>query len=271
MKGLDNLGNTCYFNCSLQCLLQVPQLSNFMILKNYRGADEFTKEYQSLVRQVWLKGSGTVSPQKLLNLFRERYSQFKTSDQHDSQEAFLCLLDILDKSLSDIIRVIFYSKVIQETVYRDGRSIKTETTPVTILFSRDGDTVEQSLRRHQEWSVLEGFEDDNGVKHHVATTRTLFWELPKVLVFSTRMYGEKVKINVSETLNMKPFMAKGSSPTDTDYQLFACCKHHGSAHGGHYVAYTKHKGKWYIKNDGLCTNVDLPKSDYYYMLLYKKC
>jgi len=271
MKGLDNLGNTCYFNCSLQCLLQVPQLSNYMILKNYMGEDPFVKEYQALVRKVWLKnGDGSVNPQMLLGLFRERWPQFKSDEQHDSQEAFLCLLDILDKSLSNIIKIIFHSKTIQETVCKSGRSIRTEVTPVTILSSKNGDTIETSLKRHQDWSVLEGFEDDRGVKHHVATTRTLFWELPKVLVFSTRMYGEKVRVKVSEALNMKPYVAEGSPSTETDYQLFACCKHHGSAHGGHYVAYTKHKGQWYIKNDGFCVKTTLPLEDYYYLLIYKR-
>lgn len=269
MKGLDNLGNTCYFNSSLQCLFQVPQLSNFMILKNYTGNDEFIKEYQSLVRKVWVSEGGSITPNKLLELFRKRWPQFNSDDQHDSQEAFLCLLDILDKSLCDVIKFIFYSKVIQETVHKNGRSIKTESTPVTILSSKSGETLEQSLKRHQDWSVLEGFKDDNGVVHHVATTRTLFWELPKILVFTTRMYGEKVKVKVSELLNMKPFMAKGSASKNIKYELFACCKHHGSAHGGHYVAYTKHRGEWYIKNDGLCMKTSLPTEDYFYVLLYK--
>jgi hypothetical protein len=161
--------------------------------------------------------------------------------------------------------------MIQETVCKSGRSIKTETTPLNILYSKNGETIEQSLNRHQDWSVLEGFTDDHGVTHHVATTRTLFWELPKVLVFTTRMYGEKVRVKVSENLNMRPFLAKGSPTTETDYQLFACCKHHGSVHGGHYVAYTKHKGQWYIKNDGLCMKTELPREDFFYILLYKRC
>jgi len=271
MKGLDNLGNTCYFNTSLQCLLQVPQLSNFMILKNYNGADEFVKEYQTTVRKVWLNTDGSVNPQKLLDIFRERCPQFKSEEQHDSQEAFLCLLDILDKSLSDIIRHIFYSKIIQETVCRTGRSIVIETSPVTILSSISGESVEQSISRHQDWTVLEDFIDDSGVTHHVATTRTLFWELPKVLVFTTRMYGQKVKVKVSDTLDMKPFLANGSPTTNTKYQLFGCCKHQGSAHGGHYLAYIKHKGQWYIKNDGFCMKTELPSEDFYYLLLYKKC
>jgi ubiquitin C-terminal hydrolase len=279
MKGLDNLGNTCYFNCSLQCLLQVPQLSNYMILKNYTGDSEFVKEYQNMVRKVWLKGEGSVNPDKLLELFRSRYPQFRTSNQHDSQEAFLCLLDILDNSLRpfngnpnhSLIREIFYSKMVQETVCKSGKSLRIEHTPMTILLSKNGETVEQSIKTYQDWSTIENFQDDQGIIHHVSVTRNLFWELPKVLGFTTRMYGEKVKIKVSEFLEMKPFLSKDApANTSTCYELFAACKHHGSAHGGHYVAYTKHKGKWYIKNDGFCMETTLPKEDFFYFFLFKR-
>ena len=279
MKGLCNLGNTCYFNCSLQCLLQVPQLSNYMILNNYTGESEFVKEYQSTVRNVWLKGSGSVNPGKLVELFRLRYPQFRTNNQHDSQEAFLCLLDILDNSLrpfdgkpdQSLIQAIFFGKVIQETVCKSGKSLRLEYTPMTILFSKNGETIEQSIQSHQNWTPVENFKDDQGITHHIAATRNLFWELPKVLGFTTRMYGEKVSIKVSEFLEMKPFISKGAPVhKDTKYELFAACKHHGSAHGGHYVAYTKHKGKWYIKNDVLCMETTLPEEDYFYFLLFKR-
>ncbi len=279
MKGLDNLGNTCYFNCSLQCLLQVPQLSNYMILRNYAGDNEFAKEYQGMVRKVWLKGSGSVNPDKLLELFRLRYPQFRTDNQHDSQEAFLCLLDILDNSLRpfngnpnhSLIREIFYGKMVQETVCKSGKSIRTEHTPMTILFSKNGETIEQSIQSYQNWTTIENFKDDEGIIHHVSVTRNLFWELPKVLGFTTRMYGEKVRIKISEFLEMKPFLSTGAPlQSDTRYELFAVCKHHGSAHGGHYIAYTKHKGKWYIKNDGFCMETILPKEDYFYFFLFKR-
>ena len=100
MKGLDNLGNTCYFNTAMQCLLQVPQLSNFLILKEYTGNCEFTNEYQKTVRNVWLnKDRSSETPEKLLHLFRQKFTQFNNTNQQDCQEAMLCILDILDKSL----------------------------------------------------------------------------------------------------------------------------------------------------------------------------
>lgn len=276
MKGLDNLGNTCYFNCALQCLLQTPQLSNFLILRNYSGNCNFTKEYQSLVRNVWLKGRGTLNPERILQLFRDLCAQFKTCDQHDSQEAFLCLLDILDKSLRpfnnkkdhSLIREVFYSTMVQETVYKDGKSLKYEQSPMTILY--EGSSLEEAMTKHQNWSVLEGFKDDNNVVHHVATTRTMFWTTPNVLAITFRMYGNKYHVKIPELFDLKPFVHENSQKENTKYQLFASCKHHGSIHSGHYVAYTKHKEKWYIKNDGFCTESPFPETDYHYFVLYKR-
>ena len=257
MKGLDNLGNTCYFNCALQCLLQVPQLSNFLILREYQGDCEFTKEYQETVRRMWLN-TDSVNPRKLLKCFRERFPQFNNSNQQDSQEAFLCLLDMLDTSLSNsYIRRVFYGKIAQETICKSETSKRFEDSPIIILYPPSAGHLRDMLTHHQKWSVVENFEDSKGVTHHVATTRTFFWELPRVLVISI---NRKLLVTVPEVLEMD----KGS------YHLFATCKHHGSDHSGHYVAYTNHKGKWYIKNDGLCMPTTFPETDYHYFLLYKR-
>lgn len=36
---------------------------------------------------------------------------------------------------------------------------------------------------------------------------------------------------------------------DTQYELFAVIVHKGSLDTGHYIAYTKRNGKWYMFND----------------------
>ena len=270
MKGLDNLGNSCYFNCALQCLLQVPQLSNFLIVRTYNGPSEFVKEYQNMVKKVWLKKGGSENPKDLLNIFKKVCTQFDNLEQQDSQEAFLCLLDMLEKPLSPLIKQIFYGKIILETVSPSERSERIEDTSATIMFGDSG-TLEEALTTHQKWSTLEGFEDSKGKVHHLATTRTMFWETPKILMLSFRMYGRKDPMEVPEFLNLKKWIhPKAPRGQLTEYELFASSTHHGSPHGGHYVALTKHKGQWYLKNDGLCMKTEFPKKGYHYFVLYKR-
>jgi len=286
MKGLDNLGNTCYFNTALQCLLQVPQLSNFLILKEYSGGCEFTREYQKTVRNIWLnKERSSETPQRLLELFKQRYNQFNNTHQQDSQEAVLCILDALDKSLCpfkrikypfesvnhSLIKDIFYGKNVQETVCKSENSKKFEESTVQILFPNNKTDLLDILRDHQKWNVLEGYKDSKGVTHHVATTRTLFWYPPPVLILSFKMYGGKSMITLNEDLDIAEFVHPESEHRNNKYSLFAMCKHHGSHHGGHYVAYTKHRGQWFVKNDGFCTKInEFPKTDYYYLAFFKK-
>lgn len=261
MKGLYNLGNTCYFNSALQCMLQTPQLSNFLILNEYTGDCEFTKEYQNIVREIWVKQTTVADPSKLLGIFKQKYKQFDNRNQHDSQEAFLCILDILDKSLNEVIRTLFYGVNSQETICKSGKSIRSEDFNISILLPKDGEnTIIDILKSSQKWNGIKDYVDNEGKTWNVAATRTLYSKLPIILVFSIQMYGLKKKINFYEHLKINDF----------DYELYATSNHQGSVNGGHYVAFTKHKDTWYLKDDALVHELkEFPTSDYHYLAFYK--
>lgn len=271
VKGLFNYGNTCYFNAALQCLLQIPQVSNRLLFDDYSGECEFTHEYQHVVRDMWY-GDKQPDTGKLLGMFRDRYKQFQDPRQQDSQEAFLCLLDMLEKSLSKYIKKVVYGKVLQETVCPSETTSKFEESPVTILYSDKSQSLEDMLKAQQKWDILDGYEDSKGKIHNVATTRTMYYEPPRILIFTIRMYGHKVNVNAPSNLNLYPFIHE-KSPTRFEalYELFALCTHQGSHQGGHYISYTKHKNQWYLKNDHICQKVDsFPQIGYHYILIYKR-
>ena len=98
-----NLGNTCYFNSIIQCLIRVPHFSGLKPATECEITDEFF---------AWVNHERT-DPTRLLELFRFRFEHFARNEQHDSQEVYMCLLYILEKSLTNFITDLFYGKETQ--------------------------------------------------------------------------------------------------------------------------------------------------------------
>mmetsp|Transcript_33947 Transcript_33947/g.96181 ORF Transcript_33947/g.96181 Transcript_33947/m.96181 type:complete len:1242 (+) Transcript_33947:377-4102(+) len=107
VTGLDNLGNTCFFNSALQMLQAAPQLRAYF----GASAEELGVADGPLgegIREVFMESmkdgsnsssgnykfrSHSVNPQPLLSAVCEIAPQFKGRDQHDSHELLRFLLD----------------------------------------------------------------------------------------------------------------------------------------------------------------------------------
>jgi ubiquitin C-terminal hydrolase len=273
MKGLNNFGNTCYFNSVLQCILQVPQLSNYMMVRNFES--EFLKEYKTFTKKFWLDKENTVEDHsKILKLFRNEYKQFDNHDQHDCQETFIYLIEMFEKEIKDLIKEIFYFDLVQETVCKSEKSTKNETTNILMLSPEKNDQdLTEILKRSQSWNVLDNFIDKSGIQHHVATTRTLFWKPPRILTISINMYTGKYRTTLPEVLDLNDYIHPNSEHKEKEnkYHLFGMCSHMGSLRGGHYISYTKHKDKWCLKDDTNCKVVEKPNlCQCFYIVFYKR-
>ena len=81
------------------------------------------------------------------------------------------------------------------------------------------------------------------------------------------MYDRKIKTKLVEEIDLQ----SDSQCSYERYQLFATCTHLGSSRGGHYIAYTKHKNRWFLKDDISCNEISsINLSDFHYIIMYKR-
>lgn len=161
MKGLENLGATCWLNALVQCL---------RVCKNWdgdvKGKDDFETEFYRLVR------GETDDTTQFLKEFP--MNPYIGNNPSDSQEAFLYILDRLN--LKE-----FVGEVTQTIVYPGGRSVS--KTPCTMWF-------------HQEKpDAFNGYRDERGVIHNVAVIQRELTTLPEVLVSDVvrdELFGKKL-------------------------------------------------------------------------------
>jgi len=254
MRGFLNLGNTCYFNTAIQCLLHIPVLSNYFLQKGYQDDCEFTKLYFALVQFYWTsKETGLINPRPILQQFYKHFPRFENKEPHDVQETLLCIIDILERSIPEI-KPIFYGKKRQETIWPGGKSTNDEDFSVHIVTS-DGNDLGEMLLKSTDWNVIENFEDTEGKIHNVATTRMLFSSFPQVFMIS---FDRKSHFKIFEKLLI----------SNREYNLISAAVHIGIQQDGHYVSFVNHDKKWYYINDDFVDEVELPTSASYYVLVY---
>ncbi|ODM93227.1 Ubiquitin carboxyl-terminal hydrolase 11 [Orchesella cincta] len=99
--GLNNIGNTCFMNSGLQCLLHTSPLVEFFV-----ESDTFEKtisslvyQFHSLMKHAWFGYAGAISLHDFKLVLGNKYAQFKDCRQHDCQEFLAVLLDILHEEL----------------------------------------------------------------------------------------------------------------------------------------------------------------------------
>ncbi|PIN10414.1 Ubiquitin C-terminal hydrolase [Handroanthus impetiginosus] len=125
LAGLQNLGNTCFMNSGLQCLVHTPDLVEYFLQdyseeinrQNPLGMHgELALAFGELLRKLWSSGRTPVAPRAFKGKLARFAPQFSGYNQHDSQELLAFLLDGLHEDLNRVKRKPYF-----ETKDSDGR------------------------------------------------------------------------------------------------------------------------------------------------------
>lgn len=248
MHGFQNNGNTCYFNSAIQCLLHVKKLSK-TILENTKESDcAFTVAYRELVRLYFgEKNMMKIDILPLLRHFHEKFPQFKVMRPHDAQEALFCVMDILDPYIKNITG----GEREQHTVWPGGKKITKEPFSMLLLHGENGKSVDELIKKSEEWHTLTDYVDDDNKTHHVAATRMGIARFPPVLFVS---FDKKVRVTAGDVLDK--------------YEVIGGILHVGNQYGGHYMSMILHEGKWILQDDTNLIQVDFPETHDHHVLMY---
>ena len=88
--GLNNLGNTCFFNAVMQCLARVSRLRDYFVVQPEPDGEEgrMTRALQEYMLTQWaMRGPNVFNPHRLFLEIGKRAPRFKGRQQQDSHEA----------------------------------------------------------------------------------------------------------------------------------------------------------------------------------------
>jgi ubiquitin carboxyl-terminal hydrolase 8 len=113
LVGLRNLGNTCFMNSALQCLLNVVPLTDYFLSElhtqeineeNFLGSKgEVVRAYAKLVKEVWETNQQIeITPRHFYRAFSSYAPQFSYGTQEDSHDFLAILLDVIHEDLNRV-------------------------------------------------------------------------------------------------------------------------------------------------------------------------
>lgn len=302
--GLSNLGNTCFLNSVLQCLIYTAPLSNSLLSDGQDHARQCRMsggfclycEMHRLAHKCLSPGVGrVVTPSQIVSRLRSIGKQFRMGRQEDAHEFLRLVIDALQKAClggreerdvpaeqrtSTLIHRIFGGRL--------------ESLVTCLSCKHESRTVEAFLDLSLEvrqaasiWAALDQFTAVERLSQATAnryrceacgqlvaaTKQFRLLDLPNILTihlkrFQMTPYGEPSK--VGREVSFTPVLRHSNCL----YDLYAVLVHEGqTCHSGHYHCFVRaSNGSWYSMNDESVHQVGLATvlKQKAYLLFYQR-
>ncbi|XP_055009673.1 ubl carboxyl-terminal hydrolase 18 isoform X2 [Boleophthalmus pectinirostris] len=303
IRGLTNYCLSCCVNTLLQTLSatwELVQLLDRWDTAHLRADDSCNVPLQLKKFLVAMQSEESVSHRNFLHCLDRNGVQLDT--QHDADEVFLFILNLIQKQMDDTIlaeQIQALYKISMETYVQcvDCDSVQTKENYLLSLplhVKEYHTSLEQCLTSFFEEHKLTGINCCFCVQCAVKTPTkqgVRLLSLPPILCIQLKRYRNhggftrklSYEVTFPEMLDLSRVhqaFSKDFSQPQCQYTLYAVVVHSGSASCGHYTAYVRHRDmSWYYADDSHTRQVswDKVQTSYggelrhtAYMLMYRR-
>lgn len=144
LTGLVNLGNKCFLNSIIQCLSNTLKLTDYFLSNDFKQDinknGDFVQMYNKLLTNIW-ENNQIIKPKSFIDTCSNKFKNYNKSEQEDSYECLLYLLDYLHIGLSYKIEINIignveneYDKIMKESIEIWESLYKNDYSIITKLF-----------------------------------------------------------------------------------------------------------------------------------------
>ena len=279
--GIENLGNTCFLNSSLQILIHSPIfIENFLydIVKFKPKHGTVAYAFYNFIMNIYSRDTDIFTPKNLIHTFLNKCNQFSLGEQSDSQRFYRYLATILEKEFgpsNTCIKNSFEGKFIYDNMFicenafcskKDEKKYEQQfydifvSVPENSIESSINDLIYNTYKKNQELISNKKC----GCGKHFKLNRNIFILPNKYL--SVNIQKGKIK-----TRSLKKTIIKIDNiylKENSYYEPYAINCHSGKMDYGHYYSYIKidnkkdklNEGEWYRFNDEDYKKITCPGS-----------
>lgn len=258
MHGIQNIGNTCFMNSSLQFLLTIPNFGKNTLL------DTFLNTYND----------GNPDPNVAKQIVASKIKLFNNFQQHDAHEWIVNLLDILEVPKNASGSAVSAARKLNEKVlpyqfkldvdvtFEECKHTNSHIEELNHLSLDLSSSLEQSLNDFmKEVNVASSCDTCNHRGDAVKSWRIK--NLPNYLIIHVKRFT-KFGRKISNAID----------PSLPGYKLVATVNHMGNQFSGHYTACSYRDGQWWMCNDSNVCKIEerhaIKAAEKAYLLLFTK-
>ncbi|NXF89072.1 UBP36 hydrolase, partial [Eubucco bourcierii] len=298
--GLQNVGNTCFLNSTVQCLTYTPPLANYLLSKEHsrkcrHGGFCMLCIMQNHTIQAFANSGNVIKPVFFIRNLKKIAHNIRFGRQEDAHEFLRYTIDAMQKAClngctkldrqtqaTTLVHQIFGGYLRSRVKCSVCKNVSDTYDPYLdlALEIEQAANIVQALELFVKPDLLGG---ENAYmcakckKKVSASKRFTIHRASNVLTLSLKRFAvfgrRKITKDVGypELLNIRPYMSqKDGDPVM--YGLYAVLVHSGfSCNAGHYYCYVKaSNGQWYQMNDNVVrsSNIKVVLNQEAYVLFY---